>query len=171
MGQTETSKIADIVNELSAILSISKGQAQEMLGTAVRERQLVFSLPFSPDASLLQVETTIGLAKPSSTQEIIQVSNGKAGTSITAGTGALLHTTTPGKKFYMTSFSAWSSAIWGMEVRNGTTIAGTLAANLRGLADTLVTIQFPTPLEFDAGVFVDVGGTGAHGYCFSGWEE
>ena len=148
-----------------------------MVANALNNGQLVISLPFSPDASLLQVEasapTSNPLPQPSSTQTIVTKSNGKSGTSVTAGTGITPTTVTGGKKFYMTSFAIYcqGGAYQSYEVRDGGS-GGTLkiVGSVSAANNNTQIYTFPTPIEFSTDVWIDVGSTQTIEYCYNGFE-
>jgi hypothetical protein len=96
---------------------------------------------------------------------------GKAGTSIAAGTGRLLYTVTGGKKFYCSSIHFSSNAGTGWELRDGTTIAGSIVTAGGYSAPTYQDLIFPTPIEFTTGIFIDVAATTLMTWTITGWEQ
>jgi len=117
----------------------------------------------------------IGYPSPTASQTTVQKTVAKAGQAITAGTGALLYTVTAGKTLYVTHMN-FGNAATTYEVRDGTTIAGTLALTTYsqgagGTDQCTAQMSFPTPLKFTAGVFLDLGATSTIVWGFSGWEE
>lgn len=127
-----------------------------------------------PTSAAVQITGAVSTSVPGtgSGQTIVTVANGKAGTSITAGTGALLRTVTASKTYYVTSISL--TAVGGgnnIELRDGTTIAGTLKCQMSAaVATTTICQTFPVPIAFTAGVFIDTSNTGTVGYCINGYE-
>jgi len=114
-----------------------------------------------------------GISEPASTQTIVQKANTKSGTSITAGTGALLYTVTAAKTLYITTLVISSGAInqqW--DIRDSVTITGTpiFATATEGTGNNHQTITFETPLKFTAGVFLDISVTGNIFWTFNGYE-
>lgn len=104
-------------------------------------------------------------------QTIIAKSSSKDGTSVTAGTGILLHTVTTGKKFYLTGLSLGASIDNGFELNDGG-VAGTLVYAAVRVANSGVEQNFTTPIEFSTDVFLDVSVTNASvRWALSGWEE
>jgi hypothetical protein len=99
---------------------------------------------------------------------------GKLGQAIVSGTGALLYTVTGGKTFYLTGISLGSNTGAAFELRDGTTIAGTLQVS--GWAPTANStggwqVNFATPIPFTSGVFIDVGGNVNINGVFTGFEQ
>jgi len=124
------------------------------------------------------VTTTLSSAayvQNSATQTNIVKGNAKAGTSITAGTGLLIHTNTVGKTFYITSIVATANAATCFEIRDGTTIAGTLKGSFYvgslGTGGTQsFSTNFSTPLALTTGLFLDLGTTTTINYLIIGFE-
>jgi microcystin-dependent protein len=116
-----------------------------------------------------------GFLSPNDSQQVQNIINTKAGTSITAGTGALLYTVTSGKVFYLTHFSFASSngTATTIELQDSTTISQP-ATQLVGSVFTdkkMVQLTFPTPIRFSHGFFLDLGTTSTVVYNIIGWEE
>lgn len=113
------------------------------------------------------------LPQPTASQIIKKVFvSGKAGTALTAGTGALLYTVTGGKTLYVTSIDYGTFVAGGgaFELRDGLTIAGTVAYSSIGLQNAATVVALPTPVPFSTGVFVDVGTTQTYNFCLYGYE-
>lgn len=109
---------------------------------------------------------------PGASQTIVTKANGKSGTSVTAGTGTLIHTTTAGKIYYVTSITISCSAAAGIEFRDGTTIAGTVKVAVQNNTAAQVScITFTTPVPFSTGVFMDVGSNQVYVWTINGFEQ
>lgn len=121
------------------------------------------------------VTSVPSLAVPSATQTIVngRIAGGKTGTSCIAGTGLLMYTVTGGKTFYCTSISITGyTAACNFEIRDGTTVAGTLKFG-SGVApaSNTTTIVFPSPMAFTTGVFVDAASTTTIAGQCNGFEQ
>lgn len=133
---------------------------------------VVFSVPVTDANVAVNVAGALSFSKGGSSQTLIGTANAKAGTSVTAGTGATLYTVTSGKKLYVTHINISATTATALEIRDGT-ISGTLkiggvTASSPGPASDFV---FPTPIEFSTAVFVDLGSTQTINWSISGWEE
>lgn len=122
------------------------------------------------------VTTSTSFPIATSAQTIVPKSNGKAGTAITAGTGALLYTVTAGKTLFIQSLSIKSNFATGCgwELRDGTTIAGAIKIN--GTSSSAIggapfTITFPTPIPFTTGLFLDISDNSTIWWNFVGFEQ
>lgn len=177
MAQTSSPKVSEIIQEMSNIFAIPLSAADKLVHDALNNGNFVVALPFSPDASLLQVESSSSgspsFAAPGASQTIISKSNTKAGTSITAGTGLQMHSVTASKTFYMTALSV-RGAVTGQsfDVRDSATVSGTpiIAGQCGNNADGWEQ-TFPTPIAFTTGAFLDVASTGTMWYSISGFEQ
>lgn len=105
----------------------------------------------------------------------VTVAGGKNGTSITAGTGLLLYTVTAGKTFYVSAITLSTAAAGGaqgIELRDGTTIAGGLKYSAYIAGNSTINTGMPNvPVAFTTGIFADVTATGAYFWDIVGWEE
>lgn len=109
-------------------------------------------------------------------QTQIAKSNTKAGTTITAGTGLLLHTVTGGKTFYLSSMNLTEDGAGGggWDIRDNTAIAGTpiIAQGMTNQAfPASVNMVFPVPIKFTTGVFLDLEQTGSVFWSIQGFEQ
>lgn len=103
---------------------------------------------------------------------VVCKASGKAGASVTAGTGLLLHTVPKGKTFYVNSVSIAAAASCSFELRDSVTVGGgtvRISSQLNTGVGVCV-ITFPTPIIFDDGLFLDVATTQIYNYTFSGYE-
>lgn len=118
------------------------------------------------------VTTTIAgnLPSPSGTQTIVSKGNTKTWTAVTAGAGTLLYTVTAGKTFYLTSFTISGSTAQQFEVRDSTTLAGTIRIGGLAPASTPGSFVFPIPMAFTSGLFYDCGANHSIGYTICGYE-
>lgn len=118
------------------------------------------------------------LPSPSVSQTIVMKASGKAGVSITSGTGTLVHTTTSGKTFYVTSIQLGVIGATNptFDIRDGKTIAGTLVWSggclVGGLSGTWLTLSLPSPLKLSTGLLLDTGNGASHTivYGITGYE-
>lgn len=112
-----------------------------------------------------------GFPTSTSSQTIINKAPGKAGTAITAGTGATLHTVTAQKSLYITSLFINVSSGAGIELRdNGSGGTVKFTAQCNGL-NYPVQVTFPTPLKFSTDVWLDLGANATAYWSFSGFEQ
>lgn len=130
------------------------------------------NLDINSDGSL----NIVGVPKLDSTKTEVRIVTGKAPASITAGTGSLLYTVTAGKKFRVTSSKFWTTSATNsaVELRDGTTIAGTVKQNgyiYGGGGAGPDCQQYLVPVSYSTGVFVDVQNTCNLGYEIVGYEE
>jgi len=135
-------------------------------------------IPVAVVAGAIDVTTSSTIPIFASTQSPVSIGSGKAGVSITSGTGILVRTNTAGKSFYVTAFylGVVGATNPTFDIRNGTTIAGTVVwsgGSLLGASDIgPIVVSLPTPIKFSTGIFLDTGNGGPHTivYAFSGYE-
>lgn len=112
---------------------------------------------------------------------IINKSNTKSGTSVTAGTGLVLYTVSTSKTFYVTGLSVTTNVANGIffDIRDsstpngGTPIfnAGAGTVGTANLDSTTSVFTFSVPLKFAVAVGLDVNATGSIWWALQGWEE
>ena len=112
------------------------------------------------------------LSAPSSSQTLVRASNGgKAGTAITAGTGVLVYTVTAGKTLYVTGFMLSTNSGTNWELRDGTTIAGTVKASGQNCVGNMPVLPPGCLMSFTSGVFLDVTPSATYGWVLVGFEQ
>lgn len=116
------------------------------------------------------IVNVFGLSGKAQIQTIKVIGNGKAGTNVTAGTGALLYTVTAGKTLYVTSLNIQTGILGAAEVRDGTSLSGTLIGAVLGQV-TGTEMSGPVPIAFTSGIFIDVAANQTVYYLIIGWEE
>lgn len=112
---------------------------------------------------------------------IINKSNTKSGTSVTAGTGVTLYSVSANKTLYITGLSVTTNVANGIffDIRDsstpngGTPIfnAGAGTVGTANLDSTTSVFTFPVPLKFAVAVGLDVNATGSIWWSLQGWEE
>jgi len=159
-----------IIQRYADFLGISYAAASDQIVGA----PIGFSIPVTDSNIALDVTAvSAGFAGPLGDQAIVTAANDKAGTSITAGTGAAMLTVSANKTFFMTSLIVGTDAASFNAVVTDNGVAGTdkIAFRLGGTNAISVAMTFPTPIQFSTDVFIDVSVTNNIFFCVNGWEE
>lgn len=130
-------------------------------------------------AGLLNVNPLLQYPQQSASQTPKWFADGKAGVSTTAGTGRLLYTVTGGKTFYLTHLEFFMNTAMNpvqLEIRDSITLANTIKistgsapAQTASNGPQRIFMDFANPMQFTAGLFLDINTTGTcvvSGYGF-----
>lgn len=124
-----------------------------------------------------QVDVATGLPVTTTAQTIKMYGSGKAGVSLTAGTGLTLITPTATKTLYITSITAMVNfgGTLGFELRDGGS-GGTVVYSWANIGDgtdlpTTHQLTFPTPLKFSTSMWLDATNNNTIVIGASGFEQ
>lgn len=177
MFNSLTDLAQDVLNNISQLISGRvNAVASDNLGSKLVELKtqgLDIVCPVNSNNMPLSVQLSQNRTYNGKVQTIINVSNTKTGTALTAGTGLLLYTPTTGKTFYCTGLTIanGATALTGVDLRDSQTVTGTpIYATDQGTNGN-TRDQLVTPLKFTVGVFLDGVVSTTVMWALQGWEE